>query len=60
MTLIPIGCYSVHTTNQSKSIIEEEEVNMETLAILGDFLSGVGIVLLGVAAIYYVMISKKA
>ena len=58
MTLIPIGCYSVHTTNQSKSITEEV-VNMETLAILGDFLTGVGVVLLGVAAIYYVMISRK-
>jgi hypothetical protein len=32
---------------------------MEILAILGDFLLGVGVVLLGVAAIYYVMISKK-
>jgi hypothetical protein len=58
MTLIPINCYSVRRINQSKLIIKEE-VNMEILAILGDFLLGVGVVLLGVAAIYYVMISKK-
>ena len=32
---------------------------METLAILGDFLLGVGVVLLGVAAIYYAMTSKE-
>ena len=32
---------------------------MEILAILGDFLLGVGVVLLGVAAVYHVMISKE-
>jgi hypothetical protein len=32
---------------------------VEVLAILGDFLLGVGVVLLGVAAVYYVMISKE-
>lgn len=31
---------------------------MAILAILGDFLLGVGVVLLGVAGVYYVMISK--
>jgi hypothetical protein len=36
-----------------------KEVNVEVLAILGDFLLGVGVVLLGVAAVYYVMISKE-
>jgi hypothetical protein len=31
-----------------------EEENVEILSILGDFLLGVGVVLLGVAAIYHV------
>lgn len=32
---------------------------MEILIILGDFLVGVGVVLMGVAAIYYVVVSKE-
>lgn len=32
---------------------------MGILTILGDFLLGVGVVLLGVAAIYHVVISKE-
>ena len=32
---------------------------MGTLIILGDFLVGVGVVLLGVAALYYVVITKE-
>lgn len=31
---------------------------METLALLGEFLFGVGVVLLGVAACYYVLVSR--
>ena len=31
---------------------------MEALALLGEFLFGVGVVLLGIAAIYYVLVSN--
>jgi hypothetical protein len=34
-------------------------VNMEILTILGDFLVGVGVVLMGVAAFYYVVVLKE-
>jgi hypothetical protein len=32
---------------------------MEALALLGEFLFGVGVVLMGIAAIYYVSVSKE-
>jgi len=32
---------------------------METLAFLGEFLFGVGVVLLGIAAVYYVLVSRE-
>ena len=32
---------------------------MEILTVLGDFLLGVGAVLLGVATFYYVLVSKE-
>ena len=32
---------------------------MEALALLGEFLFGVGVVLLGIAAIYYVLVSRE-
>ena len=57
MTLIPINRYTVRRINQK--VKKRKEVNMGILTILGDFLVGVGVVLLGVAAIYYVMLSKE-
>jgi hypothetical protein len=37
----------------------KREVNMGILTIFGDFLLGVGVVLLGVSAFYYVLVSKE-
>jgi hypothetical protein len=32
---------------------------MEALALLGEFLFGVGVALMGIAAIYYVLVSRE-
>jgi hypothetical protein len=52
-----VGWANIITNGVAADI--KKEVNMGILTILGDFLLGVGVVLLGVAALYYVLISKE-
>jgi hypothetical protein len=35
------------------------DVDMQALALLGDFLFGVSVVLMGIAACYYVFVSRE-
>lgn len=48
MTIIPGGCYSVRDISNLR-----QEDQMDFLIVLGDFLMGVGVLLIGLAALYY-------